>query len=82
MVAARTPNISQVPTAVRSVQARTTRKPKRPAARRKAAPVSWEAKLRPELAPRVVEDSRRGGAFCCRRRGWSARRWPPFHAAA
>lgn len=63
MVAARTPNINPVPNAVRSVQAKTTRMPKRPAARRKAAPVNWEAKLRPELAPRVVEDSRRGGSL-------------------
>lgn len=60
MVAARTPNINRVPTAVRSVQARTTTAPGRPAARRKAARATWEAKLRPELAPRVVEDSRRG----------------------
>jgi alkylated DNA nucleotide flippase Atl1 len=63
MVAARTPNIKRAPNAVRSVQARTTSKPKRPAARRRAAPVSWEAKLRPELAPRVVEDRRRGGSL-------------------
>jgi alkylated DNA nucleotide flippase Atl1 len=60
MVAARTPNISQVPNAVRSVQARTTRTPERPAARRTAARASWEAKLRPEVPPRVVEDSRHG----------------------
>jgi len=55
MVAARTPNISRVPNAVRSVQAKATRTPKRPAAR-----TSWEAKLRPEVPPRVVEDSRHG----------------------
>jgi hypothetical protein len=55
MVAARTPNISRVPNAVRSVQARTTRTSERPAAR-----TSWEAKLRPELGPRVVEDGRNG----------------------
>jgi len=60
MVAARTPNISHAPNAVRSVQARTTRTPEHPAARRTAARASWEAKLRPEVPPRVVEDSRHG----------------------
>jgi len=63
MVAARTPNISQVPNAVRSAQARKTSTPRRPAARRKRARLSWSAKLRHELAPRVVEDSRRGGSL-------------------
>jgi alkylated DNA nucleotide flippase Atl1 len=63
MVAARTPNINRVPHAVRSVQAKTSRAPERPAARRKAARATWDAKLRPELAPRVVDDSRRGGSL-------------------
>ena len=54
MVAARTPNVclahvSQGAKAAKAV------------VRRKRAPLNWEAKLRPELAPRVVEDQRRGG---------------------
>lgn len=61
MVAARTPNISRVPHAVRPVRASTAGAPKRPGARSKSARAGWEAKLRPELAPRVVEDGRRGG---------------------
>jgi len=60
MVAARTPNISHAPTAVRSAQASTSSTPTRPAARRKPARASWEARLRPEVPPRVVEDSRNG----------------------
>jgi alkylated DNA nucleotide flippase Atl1 len=63
MVAARTPNISRAPNAARSAQARKTSTPRRPAARRKRARLSWSARLRPELAPRVVEDSRRGGSL-------------------
>ena len=63
MVAARTPNINRAPKAVRSVRASKASAPKRPAARRKPARVSWSAKLRPELVPRVVEDSRRGGSL-------------------
>lgn len=63
MVAARTPNINRVPNAARSAQGRTTRAAARPAAGHKAARATWEAKLRPELAPRVVEDSRRGGSL-------------------
>ena len=58
MVAARTPNITRAPTKVRSAPANTT---KRATPRRKSAHRSWESKLRPELAPRVVEDGRRGG---------------------
>jgi alkylated DNA nucleotide flippase Atl1 len=66
MVAARSPNISQAPKTARAVRAPTSAKAKasgRPAAHRKGARSSWEAKLRPELAPRVVEDSRRGGSL-------------------
>lgn len=58
MVAARTPNISPAPKARRSVP---VTKAARPAPRRKSAHASWEAKLRPGLEPRVVEDRRRGG---------------------
>jgi len=63
MVAARSPNISQAPKVARTVRTATAKAPKRPAARRKRARLSWSAKLRPELAPRVVEDSRRGGSL-------------------
>ncbi|MGZ9030204.1 MAG: hypothetical protein ACXW2G_02450 [Burkholderiaceae bacterium] len=54
MVAARTPNVclAHVSPGTRTTQG---------AARRKRAPLDWEAKLQPELAPRVVEDHRRGG---------------------
>jgi alkylated DNA nucleotide flippase Atl1 len=58
MVAARTPNTHRAPVAKRTATSRTTR-PTAP--RRKATRVGWEAKLRPELEPRLVEDSRRGG---------------------
>jgi alkylated DNA nucleotide flippase Atl1 len=63
MVAARTPNINAAPNAMRSVQSRKSKTLQRPAARRKPARASWSAKLRPELVPRVVEDSRRGGSL-------------------
>lgn len=49
MVAARTPNVTRVRAARRAAPART--KPQ----------LGWEAKLRPELAPRIVEDRRTGG---------------------
>lgn len=57
MVAARTPNIRQahMPSSGKTAG--------RPVPRRKAERLSWEAKLRPELAPRVVEDHRRGGSL-------------------
>lgn len=58
MVAARTPNILRVHMLSAPARAEPAKRPK---ARRQDAPRSWEAKLRPELAPRVVEDSRRGG---------------------
>jgi alkylated DNA nucleotide flippase Atl1 len=58
MVAARTPNIQRVHTLSAPVPAEPAKRPK---VRRQDAPRNWEAKLRPELAPRVVEDSRRGG---------------------
>lgn len=58
MVAARTPNIHRVHKPSASALADS---PGRSKARRKDMPRSWEAKLRPELAPRVVEDSRRAG---------------------
>ena len=54
MVAARTPNI-------RLAHVSAGRKATKAAVRRKRVPLSWEAKLRPELAPEVVEDRRRGG---------------------
>lgn len=54
MVAARTPNVCLA-------HASTGRKAKEHAARRKRAPLGWNAKLRPELAPRVVDDPRLGG---------------------
>ena len=54
MVAARTPNVclAHAPTGTKATAV---------AVRRKRAPLEWGAKLRPELAPRVVEDRRRGG---------------------
>jgi len=58
MVAARTPNIKRAPNAVRPVRAKAPGGRKRPAAGTKRARVSWEAKLRPDLVPRVVEDRR------------------------
>jgi len=58
MVAARTPNIKRAPNAVRPVRAKAPSARKRPAAGTKRARVSWEAKLRPDLVPRVVEDRR------------------------
>lgn len=58
MVAARTPNIIRAPSAMRPAPAKT---PTRSASRDAAARVSWEAKLRSDLAPKVVEDRRRGG---------------------
>jgi alkylated DNA nucleotide flippase Atl1 len=63
MVAARSPNITQAPHAVQPVRARNAVAAKRPGARQTGARASWEAKLRPELAPRVVEDGRRGGSL-------------------
>jgi alkylated DNA nucleotide flippase Atl1 len=54
MVAARTPNVC-----LAHVSA--GRKAGQGAVRRQRASPGWEAKLRPELAPRVVEDHRRGG---------------------
>jgi alkylated DNA nucleotide flippase Atl1 len=54
MVAARTPN-------VRHAHASPGGKAAEVARRRKRAPLAWEAKLRPELAPRVVADRRHGG---------------------
>jgi alkylated DNA nucleotide flippase Atl1 len=54
MVAARTPNVCLA-------HVSHGRKTSQGAVRRKRAPLSWDAKLRPELAPRVVEDYRRGG---------------------
>lgn len=61
MVAARTPNISPVPHAVRTVRASTADAPMRPRVRAKRARAGWEAKLRPDLAPRVVADHRGDG---------------------
>jgi alkylated DNA nucleotide flippase Atl1 len=54
MVAARTPNVC-LATALPG------RKVTPAAEHRKRSTLSWDAKLRPELAPRVVEDGRRGG---------------------
>jgi len=61
MVAARTPNISRAPHAARPARASAASATQRPGARAKGTRAGWEAKLRPELAPRVVEDRRRGG---------------------
>jgi alkylated DNA nucleotide flippase Atl1 len=58
MVAARTPNITGTSRTTQPASSKTTAK--RPASRSKRTHVSWEAKLRPELAPRVVEDHRGG----------------------
>jgi alkylated DNA nucleotide flippase Atl1 len=63
MVAARTPNISQVPHTVRPVRAKSAAAARDPGVRQKGARANWEAKLRPELAPRVVEDRRTGGSL-------------------
>ena len=60
MVAARTPNIIRAPSALRPAPAKT---PKRSASRQTSARVNWEAKLRVDLAPKVVEDRRRGGSL-------------------
>lgn len=57
MVAARTPNRVYAPKAARSTT--TVRNP-RAGARTGAARASWQAKLRPDLVPKVVEDHRRG----------------------
>ena len=54
MVAARTPNVCLAP-------ASPGRKATRGVAHRTRAPLGWAARLRPELAPRVVEDRRHGG---------------------
>ena len=54
MVAARTPNVSVAP-------ASPGRKARPAAVRRKRVTLGWEARLRPDLAPRVVEDRRGGG---------------------
>ena len=54
MVAARTPNVCLAHASPGGNAAKR-------AVRRKSTPLSWEAKLRPELTPRVVEDQRRGG---------------------
>lgn len=63
MVAARTPNIKRVPDAARPARACAPIAQKRPVAGPKRARAGWAAKLRPELAPRVVEDRRRGGSL-------------------
>ena len=58
MVAARTPNVCPAHAPQRLAAGTDTGQG---VVRRKRAPSNWEAKLRPELAPRVVEDRRRGG---------------------
>jgi len=63
MVAARTPNIKRVPNAVRPVRAHVPSARKSPEAGTKGARGSWEAKLRSDLAPRVVEDRRGDGSL-------------------
>ena len=63
MVAARTPNISRVPHAARPARADAANATERAVARPKSVRATWDAKLRPELAPRVVEDRRRGGSL-------------------
>jgi hypothetical protein len=60
MVAARTPNIIQ-PNGPGRPASTTTRKQSAP--RRPRARANWEPKLRPELAPRVVEAQRGGGSL-------------------
>lgn len=55
MVAARTPNVCHASASPGRKAGPVGAQP------RKRARVSWEAKLRPALAPRVVEDRRRGG---------------------
>src|SRR5512145_588696 len=59
MVAARTPNHASAPRTAAKVGA--TERPRRAAAPRTRRPTGWNAKLRPELQPEVVEDRRRGG---------------------
>ncbi len=63
MVAARTPNIIRSPGAVRTSRDTKGVKAKRPAPSRKGARVSWQAKLRADLQPEVVQDHRRGGTL-------------------
>lgn len=59
MVAARTPNHAGTPRTGATVVG--AERPRRAAAPRTPKPTSWNAKLRPELEPEVVEDRRRGG---------------------
>jgi alkylated DNA nucleotide flippase Atl1 len=63
MVAARTPNISRAPSEERAARVVSSAAASAPASRRKGARVSWQAKLRPDLQPEVVEDRRRGGTL-------------------
>jgi hypothetical protein len=63
MVAARTPNISRSPGEVRRSHERKAAARTRPAAPRKSARIDWQAKLRADLQPEVVQDRRRGGTL-------------------
>lgn len=60
MVAARTPNITR---ASRPTRPASTTTRKQPASHRAKARANWEVKLRPDLAPRVVEDHRGGSSL-------------------
>jgi alkylated DNA nucleotide flippase Atl1 len=59
MVAARTPNHARSPRS--TAKAAAAPRPRRASAPRAAQPTNWEAKLRPDLLPEVVEDRRGGG---------------------
>lgn len=60
MVAARTPNVISLKPSATLARGDA---PKQAVARAKRPSAGWEAKLRPELTPRVVEDRRRGGTL-------------------
>lgn len=63
MVAARTPNVIRSPGAVDPARGKTRTAAKRTPAARRPARSSWQAKLRADLQPEVVEDRRRGGTL-------------------